>query len=171
MKPIRESLIGGALLLVVFMLLLMVAERISPETGGSASAPAVVTSHDSQFVMHGAGGTTLLVKPVSTAEYEALTLPWAPTMSASWIQTQEPPNCSPKPRAGWAGPSPMYSGLTTTRYTPAFFDGLNDETRQNTLLRAGDPSAADAGGFPAACKSAAGNDSGAAPDHPAENRL
>lgn len=73
MKPIRESLIGGALLLVVFMLLLMVAERISPEAGGSASAPAAVTSHDSQFVMHGAGGATLLVKPVSTAEYEALT--------------------------------------------------------------------------------------------------
>lgn len=73
MKSIRESLIGGALLLVVFMLLLLVAERISPETGGSASAPAVVTSHDSQFVMRGASGTTLLVKPVSTAEYEALT--------------------------------------------------------------------------------------------------
>lgn len=76
MNGLRKRLVSGVLLLA-FMLSFIVqasAGQIDANIDETISTPTVVVdSNDNKYVMHGAGGSTLLVKPVSTAEYEELT--------------------------------------------------------------------------------------------------
>ena len=76
MNGLKKRLVSGVLLLA-FMLSFIVqasAGQIDANIDETISTPTVVVdSNDNKYVMHGASGTTLLVKPVSTAEYEELT--------------------------------------------------------------------------------------------------
>lgn len=76
MNGLKKRLVSGVLLLA-FMLSFIVqasAGQIDANIDETISTPTVVVdSNDNKYVMHGASGSTLLVKPVSTAEYEELT--------------------------------------------------------------------------------------------------
>ena len=75
MRTRERRLIQGILLFIslICFIVPVSATQISQAEEGLAAAPrAIIDSNETDYVMYGENGTTLLVKPVNAAEYDEL---------------------------------------------------------------------------------------------------